>query len=409
MRGGAVVRAVLLFASVLLVMLGCSSSCEPRPLLAVSAGFDRPLVITRGGVYSGHWESQHSGVPAVLIRTSEPVVIENAVIRGRGHLILTEHGKDVHLTIRNVYGEALPPSVAGRYPGRFASVDTFRYVRIERSTMVGTSGINLYRSVEGATVQVVANVARNIDGRRADGQGGIDASAAPGLVQFVQINLGSALRDSYVAWNHVVNEPFESRVEDVVSLFATTGRPDDPILVHDNFIRGAYADDPTIDGYSGGGIMLGDGGGAHQRAYDNHVVATSNYGVAIAGGYDQEVRGNRVVSCGLLDDGRPVAAQNVGIYIANFSGDPNAGDMRGFGNAIAWAHPALGRNDWFVPHATVWTDNVSLVPTEAVACELHDEEERAWLDRRAEVVATLGADAAALLKGLSIEAAQGLP
>lgn len=404
----ALVSALLLTA---VVLPACALSCDgtEEPVTERTERFSAPIIITRGGVYSGRWESNDSGTPAVWIRTSEPVIIEDSVIRGRGHLIHTESGLGVHLTVRNVYGEALPPNVAGRYPGRFASVDTYRYVRIERSTMVGTSGIYLYRSVEGATARVIANVARNIDGRRADGQGGLDPDAVPGLVQFLQLNVGRSLRDSEVAWNYVVNEPYESRVEDVISLHATTGLPDDPVRVHDNFIRGAYATDPAHDGFSGGGIMLGDGGGGHQRAYDNHVVATSNYGIAIAGGFDQEVRGNRVLSCGLLPDGRSVAAQNVGIYIANLSRDPDARAKRGVENAIGWAHESLVRNDSFVPDASVWRDNVAIVESDLIDCRLEDEEEALWWAKSAAAIGVPGADTATLLGPASPDAEPSPP
>ena len=183
---------------------------------------------------------------------------------------------------------------------------------------------------------------------------------------------------SEIAWNEIVNEPFRSRVEDVVSLFATTGLPDDPVRVQWNFIYGAFAANPGSDAYYGGGIMLGDGGGANQLATANRVVATSNYGVAISGGHDNYIERNRVVSCGVLGDGTAVAAQNVGVYIWNATGEASFGRNAGTGNEVAWASRSGGRNDWWVPDADTWRDNVALYAGTSVACDAERDEYIAW-------------------------------
>jgi hypothetical protein len=46
-----------------------------------------PIVITRGGTYSGSWENLTDRTPVITIKTTEPVVIQNATIKGKGHLI----------------------------------------------------------------------------------------------------------------------------------------------------------------------------------------------------------------------------------------------------------------------------------------------------------------------------------
>lgn len=338
--------------------------------------FDGPVVIATGGTFSGNWASEDPDVPAITIATDAPVVLENVRVQGPGHLISAPWTR-AHLTLRNVAGLHLGPMRAGGHPGRFLHVEDYVLVDVERSEMVGTSGIYLHRAAPGATVRIVGNRAFDIDGRRNDGQGGYAGAA---LVQFVQINGGDALTRTVIAWNEVVNRPFMGRVEDVISLYEANGSADDPIRVHDNFIRGAYPSDPRTDAFSGGGIMIGDGGGAHVHAYDNHVVSTSNYGIAVAGGFGHRVYGNRVVSCGRLPDGAPIASQNVGIYIWNIAGDAQFGDNAGYENLAGWAGAGL-RNDWWVPDASDWRGNVAMDAGRPIPCSAEDAEHKLWLDK----------------------------
>ncbi|WP_245556458.1 NPCBM/NEW2 domain-containing protein [Deinococcus aquatilis] len=284
--------------------------------------FGGPLVITRGGTYSGNWESLDSSVPAVRIRTSEPVVIENSLIRGRGTLI---QGFHTRLTVRNTRGTSLNPEFAGRSPGRFANLEEVYDVHLENNLLEGTGGIYvrhyLGNAALGETITVVKNVVKNIDGRQSNGNGGYSDKAF-NWAQFVQLNDVTRIAGAEIAWNQVVNEPGKSRVEDNINLFVSSGTPNSPIKIHDNYIQGAYNAAPaTDDKFSGGGILIGDGkvsdptrnGYAH--VYRNQVVSTTNYGIAIAGGMGSLLENNRVLSSGRLPDGSPVPAQNVGMYL----------------------------------------------------------------------------------------------
>ena len=40
-----------------------------------------PIIISKGGTYSGNWQSLNPNIPAVRIRTSQPVIIQNSNIR----------------------------------------------------------------------------------------------------------------------------------------------------------------------------------------------------------------------------------------------------------------------------------------------------------------------------------------
>lgn len=345
--------------------------------------YEGPIVITTGGTYSGNWESTDPSVPAIHIDTGDPVVIENAHVRSIGHLILAR-GDDAHITIRNTYGRALPPRHTGDYPGRFLLAEQFEYVSVENSYLDGTSGIYLHDSVVGATARILRNRVRNVDGRYADGHGGYDGRR---YVQFVQINRGRDLTDTEIAWNEVINEPFHSAVEDVINLFTTTGAADDPVRIHDNYIRGAYPPDPRTDRYSGGGIMLGDGGGSHLHAYGNMVVNTTNYGIAISGGTHNSMDDNTVVSCGRLPDGSQLAAHNVGIYIWNMDDAIGFTANRGSGNSVGWSNADGTRNDWWTPDADEWEDNR---PMDAVDCGTERDVYAAWLRKVDAAQASIG-------------------
>jgi hypothetical protein len=322
--------------------------------------YSGPITITHGGTYSGNWQSLNPNVPAVRIRTSEPVIIENSIIRSRGTLI-NAAGFAADLTVRTTRGYGLNPNVRGRHAGRFLDVDGFANVLVEQNYLEGTGGIYLYHyrgdHSAGQTVQILQNAAMNIDGRESNGKGGYLAAPTDDYVQFFQINGVHGLRGARVAWNEVINEPGKSLVEDNISIFNTTGRPDDPFEIDNNYIRGAYPIDPVHDRqYTGGGIMLSDIGSAYVVAHDNQVIDTTNYGMAISAGHDNSFYNNRILSAGVLADGSPVAAQNVGAYIWNSHQAGGWGNNSGDDNLIGWMQGAI-RNDSWTPDAATWARN----------------------------------------------------
>src|SRR5215207_1418385 len=112
---------------------------EPRRLLA-------SIVITKGGTYTGTWDSNSPDIPAVEIATSEKVIIENSTITSRTHLIETT-ASHADVTVRNTKGTALNPHRRGDTPGRFFVTHDFDNVVLERNTLEGTSGIHLLRFI----------------------------------------------------------------------------------------------------------------------------------------------------------------------------------------------------------------------------------------------------------------------
>ena len=322
-----------------------------------------PVVITQGGTYIGNWQSLSANTPAVTIDTSQPVTILNSNIQSRGTLIesSTPHA---NITVKGTSGWGLNPDVYGTSPGRFLDASNFNNIDVENNSMAGTSGMEVgYYAGNGTasqTITVEYNNALNIDGRYSDGNGGfLTGPDDNNYVQFVQLNACYNLSGAQIAWNQVVNQPGQSRVEDNISIYESSGTSASPILIHDNNINGAYAASPGTDSsYTGGGIMLSDGttGAAatdpgYVQAYNNIVSETSNYGIAISSGHDDLITNNIVIATGTLPDGTKIAAQNVGIYIWNGAGDPFFGNNQSYGNTIDWMGPS-GRNDVWYPDGT---------------------------------------------------------
>ena len=109
----------------------------------------------------------------------------------------------------------------------------------------------------GQTVKVMGNQALNIDGRHSDGNGGfLTGPSDNDFVQFLQLDKVTNVPGMEVAWNEVVNQPSASRVEYNINLYKSGGTAASHILIHDNYIQGAFPALPATQGFSGGGILL---------------------------------------------------------------------------------------------------------------------------------------------------------
>ncbi len=355
-----------------------AESLESRRLMASG-----PLVITHGGTYTGSFESTDYRVAAISVKTTEAVVIQNATVKGSGDLIASGI-PHTNITVRNTRGYSVNPNIAGAPKGNFFTSDMFDNAILENNYLEGTSGIHLveYQGNHTAanSVRVFGNRVKNIDGRKSDGKGGyLDFNARTRLsdnfyeegfvlTHFLQLNKVIGAPGIDIGWNEIINEPGESRVEDVINIYKSSGTSSSPILIHDNYVQGAYTIKPwqathtdatyTWDwSYTGGGILLGDGSNGilsedpgFVRAYNNQVVDTTNYGIGIFTGHDLQYFDNRIISSGILADGRTIAAQNTGAYVWDAK---RLGATRFFNNVsrnnvIGWRHEDT-RNDWWIP------------------------------------------------------------
>jgi hypothetical protein len=372
--------------------------------------FSRPSVITTGGTYVGSWESLDPNTDTVRINTNQSVSIERSRLRGAGILLNAPNnfGHD-KLTVRDTSGYGLNPNISGKAKGRFLEVDYFDSLTVENCYLEGTAGIFVhgYRGdgTANQTVKILRNRARNIDGRWSDGSGGYQTDLrARDLVQFFQYNGNADARPPAgveVAWNEVINEPYVSRVEDNINIFYADFAAGAPLLIHDNYIQGAYAALPDLN-YTGGGIMLADGPCSYTRAYNNQVVSTANHGLAITGGHDNMYWNNRVVSRGYWPDGSFVATPYANAaYIVdwgdgatfyhNFAHDPDTEAGNALGLVRQDGAGTLMRSDaWFVD-GTEGEYNYQTYLPDPITPDAEAQEFTAWQNKLADAGITVSA------------------
>ena len=105
-----------------------------------------------------------------------------------------------------------------------------------------------------------------------------------------------------VSYNACENIAGESSVEDVISMYASNGTAQSPIMIVGNWIRGGGPSQTS------GGIMLGDSGGSFQIAENNILVNPGQYGISISGGHDLILRNNKAYS-------KKLPHSNVGLVV----------------------------------------------------------------------------------------------
>lgn len=282
---------------------------------------NQTIVITKGGTYTGNWVSYDSEIPAVDIQTSEPVIIENSIVRGAGYLIKS-WGYGCNVTVRNTEGYGLAPTPWKDYtkPRYFVTADVFKNVVVENCYLENTAGINitveyLGNGTEEETIKIRYNKVRNIDGRIYD---------TLETVNFVGLNFRNPIRYAEIAWNEVINEPDNSIVEDNIAIYNTRGTPDSPIRIHNNYIEGAFPYPANAKDYSGGGIISDSPktdstkSTAYVEIYQNQLVGLGNYCISVAGGNNIKVYDNTAIVAGLFDNGKRYKFWTSGIWIKDY-------------------------------------------------------------------------------------------
>ena len=128
-------------------------------------------------------------------------------------------------------------------------------------------------------------------------------------------------------------------------------------------------------------MLLGDDGGSHGRIHDNWVINTANYGVAIVGGSNNHLYGNRVVSDGKAGNTAVSSTFAEGIALWDASGTGGMSNDTAHDNAAALVRPD-GRADWWMPAcnpSTACTGNMNLpISTGATEQAERDASPQRW-------------------------------
>lgn len=266
-------RFLVYVASVLIVaMLGCQSSGSKGELTS-----SRPLVL----------KGQHDKVIEGLdIKgdTSDCVFIDSST-----NIIL----KNCRFTISKKNGVTIAHS---------------RNITVINCYMQEVSS-GVY-AVQSSGVNVSNNRIKNVKGPFPRGQ----------LVQFDEVT-GAG---NVISNNRGLNEPGKSDPQDAINVYKSHGTANSPIRVTGNLILGGGPSQ------FGGGIMLGDNGGAYIAAENNILVDPGQYGMAIAGGTNIHILNNTVY-------GRAQKFTNVGIYVWN-QHQSNCGMNEVRGNRVNFKH-----------------------------------------------------------------------
>ncbi|TGE14042.1 hypothetical protein [Hymenobacter elongatus] len=310
------------------------------PSRAVPATGPAPLIIRRGGTYTGSYRSTDSQVPCITIATKEPVTLRNCVLSGAGNLIEAKQGW-AQLTVVDCRGYSLLPSQDQVQRGYFLVADAAQSVRIENNYFEQTAGISIYQwNGDGSAAQTLTvryNQAKNIDSRYRNGGGT--------LTNFLGLNGVRGLRNLEIAWNEVINEPNKSLVEDNIALYNSGGTAQSPFRIHHNYVQGAYPYPATAAKFSGTGMIVDGDQASNQgfiEAYNNHFVSTCNSAMNIASGHDVYYHDNRLVTSGLLPDGSHLPSAYTGIAVFNAYNQASFGNFKVDNNTIGYVQ--WGRN-----------------------------------------------------------------
>lgn len=328
-----------------------------------SAWLDANATQISTGLYAGWWRvtglsrrNMTTGQRAVYVNTTRKVLFSQCQfmgVRGPGTGMDTvgsdAWGTRVRFEDCTIYGPLLHMA-SGQSAGGLA----FHYSRrfeVEYCNFVSSKGVNLTNILasgeSGDGIRIQKSRMVNIDGRIRDtaGPGGFSASNAKDVgwarTQAVQINRfegGQAAGSNtvYLGWLHISATPGNQYIDDTINLYSLFMTANNPAIVEYVLVDGAYSHlyNQNVP-FSGGGILAGDGNGAHQLIRKCVTIQTSNYGQSVSAGNYMTIEDGHVVGRGYLDDGTLLGEFDPADTILD-SKDPDAGGyLRHYGMDLA--------------------------------------------------------------------------
>lgn len=364
------------------------------PISANAITYQSPIVVDNnyvsqhGSIITGNYQGTIN-TPAITVTAGTPVTIINSNVTGPGDLI---YGDGVDLTVINTTGVGTNPGQSGVQKGFFVHIEQAVNVLVENNTTTGSRfAVYINRYVGNFThtqnIQILNNVVNNIDARPSTGSGYVTSGEYNGHA--FQLNNVIGVPNIVIAWNQVINKPRQSQVSDIINIYESSGTSASHILIHDNYLQGAYPANPGTDRYTGGGIIT-DGQTSDTLAnatgfvdvYNNQIVSTANYGISIAAGHDNNFYNNTIISSGYLSDGSfiPMTFSN-GINNYNNYNQPSSvcfNNIAQANNPVGLIASTLGtnaprRSDYYLPNQTT-NNNVSFVPYSNSSPTIADEQ-----------------------------------
>jgi hypothetical protein len=176
-----------------------------------------PITITHSGTYSGNWRSSNPNIPAVTIATSAAVIIQNSYVTGPNDLIFDPpYGNN--LTVKNVVGIGVNSNIRGQGAGIFVNAQHPALLDVENCYFENVSYGVWIRGYAGnrlgaQTITIKNNRGRNILGAESNGNNG----TLPGEEYYqwahaLQLGNVNAVPGIQIAWNEIVNYPYQSIV-----------------------------------------------------------------------------------------------------------------------------------------------------------------------------------------------------
>ena len=319
------------------------------PAIAAPVAYQPPLIIIKGGIYSGAWASTSAKTSAVWVKTTEPVTIVNSMVKGPGELIYA--GRGANITVLNTYGYG---SVERNNPTYhfFVDAQNASSVRIEHCFVTGIPIARVlgFQPTPTSRVAIQFNRARNVQGTA------------------IYFNAARNLPGATVAWNEIINAPGSGAIAgDIISAYKSSGIKGAPIDINNNFIFGTYDNlTPTLTESNADLINAGDQapgtstGTSFVHAHHNQIARTSGSGPDIPGGHDIELDHNRAISSGRLPTGELlVNAYSKGFTVWDYYNDRKSfynnsvhDNVSGFVSSYGPTSTNIWRSDYFLPNCS---------------------------------------------------------
>lgn len=260
-----------------------------------SAAFKGPLVITKGGHYSGNYKNTNGF--AVWVQTSDSVWLDDVYAIASSDIVHCETGAKV--IVDNLLCESLRPVGTAQRGWGFYTYKA-DYINISHMSLNHTGGLRIDQQVTNKVVITQSSI-KNTD--RRNGYGSVSGtSIAPAL----QFNSAGFMNGSELSYIYFQNVPGRSSVEDNINIYNSGGTSAHPLNIHDIFVDGAYPYPADSAHFSGTGITT-DGNNAtaatttqYVNVYNCQFIRTMNAAMNLPVGHDIHYENNRIINAGYI-------------------------------------------------------------------------------------------------------------